>query len=63
MSTTIDKDMLKEALTRLSKEEPDFVEKMINDVLDNIKKNRKSRLEQIVKEDFEQYDDVFKALA
>lgn len=63
MSLAIDKDAIKEALNALIQEEPEYVEKLIQDVQIQLKSVRRTRLEQIVNEDFEQYDDVFKALA
>jgi CRP-like cAMP-binding protein len=63
MSVAIDKDILKEALRELIHEEPDFVEILIQDIQLQLKTARRTRLEQIINEDFDEYDEVFKALA
>ena len=44
-------------------EEPNFMNELIFELSEDLKKSKKNRLEQIVKEDFEEYDEVFKALA
>jgi hypothetical protein len=43
--------------------EPEFVSALILEVDANLKKSKKQRLTEIIKEDFEEYGEVFKALA
>ncbi len=63
MSTVLDKEVLKKSLVELAEKEPDYVQKLISEIDENLKTARRKRFEAIVKEDFEKYDDVFRALA
>lgn len=56
----IEKAALKEALKELIVEEPSFVEDLLEELATDLKKRR---LEEIINEDFREYDDVFKKLA
>ncbi len=62
MTAVIDKEMLKKALRELFVEEPNYVGELITE-LNTEQKSKKQRLSEIVKEDFKEYDSVFKALA
>ncbi len=62
MTAVIDKKILKEALRELFIEEPDYISELLTEV-NAEQKSKKQRLLEIVKEDFEEYDSVFKALA
>ena len=62
MTAIIDKKILKEALRELFIEEPNYMGKLLSEV-NAEQKSKKQRLLEIVKEDFEEYDSVFKALA
>ena len=55
MDATIDKEQLRNALNTLVVQEPDFVAQLMKDIND--------ALEQIVNEDFTEYEAVFRKLA
>lgn len=63
MTTVIDKQTLRKALIELAQNEPDYVQSLFLEINEDLKKARKQRLEEIIKEDFEEYGEVFKALA
>lgn len=63
MTQVIDRESLLVALRELVREDPNTFKSLINEADENIEKQRKERLEQIVNEDFAEYDDVFRALA
>jgi hypothetical protein len=69
MSTTVEKNqiidtqMLKDALFELMVNDPNFFSQLLEKAKENQENSHKKELEQIIKETFEEYDDVFKALA
>lgn len=63
MGATIDKEMLRKSLTQLVSTDPDFVGALLSEVNDLLKETKKQRLAKIIQEDFDEYGDVFKALA
>jgi len=63
MTAIIDKVLLRQSLKELMILEPEFVSELIQELEQDIKKTKRQRLEQIVNEDFKEYEDVFKALA
>jgi hypothetical protein len=63
MSAPIDKTLLKESLKELTILEPNFVKELIKELANDLVINRKNLLDQIINEDFEEYGEVFKALA
>lgn len=63
MEATIDKEQLRKALDTLVVQEPDFVKQLMNDINDALRQTKRQRLEQIVNEDFAEYDPVFRKLA
>ena len=63
MSVLIDKEALVQMLDVLTKQEPDYVENLVNDIQDKLKINRRKNIEHLIKETFDEYDEVFKALA
>ena len=70
MNAVLDKDMVKEALRELIHEEPETFKTMLKEILaemlqqdDTAKQTKRQRLEQIVNEDFAEYEAVFRALA
>jgi hypothetical protein len=63
MTTVADREKIRKSLKNLVLEEPHFMNDLISELSEDLKKSKKNRLEQIVKEDFEEYDEVFKALA
>ncbi len=63
MTTVLGKEVLKKSLIELAENEPDYVQALFLEVKEELNKARKQRLEEIVKEDFDEYGEVFKALA
>lgn len=69
-TTLIERENLKTALRELAQEEPDFLLELLEKAaidkqgMSPIQKaERRKRIEALVKEDFEKYGEVFKALA
>jgi inorganic pyrophosphatase/exopolyphosphatase len=63
MTAIIDKQLLRKSLIDLAKTEPDFIRELISEIDTDLKKSKRQRLEEIINEDFKEYEDVFKALA
>lgn len=63
MAAVLDKSMIEKALKELAIQEPEYVSDLIKQLGEDLKIARRKRLEEIVKEDFEEYGEVFKALA
>lgn len=63
MTAILDKELIRKSLIDLAMIEPEFVSALISEVDANLKKSKKQRLIEIIKEDFEEYGEVFKALA
>lgn len=63
MTAVLDREKIRKSLKNLVIEEPNFMNELISELSEDLKKSKKNRLKQIVKEDFEEYDEVFKALA
>ena len=63
MTAIIDKQLLRKSLIDLAATEPDFVRELISEIDIDLKKSKRQRLEEIINEDFKEYEDVFKALA
>lgn len=63
MTAILDKELIRKSLIDLAMVEPEFVSALILEVDANLKKSKKQRLTEIIKEDFEEYGEVFKALA
>ena len=63
MTTVSDREKIRKSLKNLVIEEPNFMNELISELSEDLKKSKKNRLKQIVKDDFEEYDEVFKALA
>ncbi len=63
MTVVLDKELFRKSLIGLDMVEPEFVGTLILEVDANLKKSKKQRLTEIIKEDFEEYGEVFKALA
>ncbi len=63
MTTTLDKSMIERTLRELAIQEPDYVSNLFKQIEEELKIAKKKKLEAIVKEDFEEYGEVFKALA
>jgi hypothetical protein len=63
MTAIIDKELLRKSLIDLAETEPDFVKELFLEINTDLQKSKRKRLEEIVNEDFNEYADVFKALA
>ncbi len=63
MTAVINKDSIRKLLKDLVIEEPAFVSELISEIDADLKSSKKKRLAEIVKEDFEEYGEVFRALA
>jgi hypothetical protein len=63
MTSVLDKSMIEKALKELAVQEPDYVSNLFKQIEGDLKIAKKKQLEAIVKEDFEEYGEVFKALA
>lgn len=63
MTAILDKELIRKSLIDLAMVEPEFVSALILEFDANLKKSKKQRLTEIVKEDFKEYGEVFKALA
>lgn len=63
MTAILDKELIRKSLIDLAMIEPEFVSALISEVDAKLKKSKKQRLAKIIKEDFEEYGEVFKALA
>ena len=63
MDSTIDKEQLRNVLNTLVVQEPDFVAQLMSDINDALQQTKRQRLEQIVNEDFTEYEAVFRKLA
>lgn len=63
MTTVLDREKIRKSLKNLVLEEPNFMNELISELSEDLKNAKKNRLEQIIREDFEEYDEVFKALA
>ncbi len=63
MEATLDKEQISKSLKQLAICEPDFVKGLLLEIADELKQMKRQRLEQIVNEDFAEYEAVFRALA
>ncbi|GAA4450147.1 hypothetical protein GCM10023189_10370 [Nibrella saemangeumensis] len=63
MSTGLDKELIRQSLKELANEDPAFVAALLAEVEEELKQHKKQRLEDIIREDFDEYGDVFRALA
>ncbi|MCU0470497.1 MAG: hypothetical protein MUF58_18055 [Arcicella sp.] len=63
MTTVADKERIRMSLKNLVLEEPNFIDDLVSELSEDLKKSKQNRLERIINEDFEEYKEVFKALA
>ena len=63
MTSVAEREELKKVILKLVETEPNFVEDLIIDASEKLRLAKKAKLEQIVNEDFKEYNEVFKALA
>lgn len=66
----VDKEVLKSVITEVLIENPKYFKEILSEILSensiiewNAKNERSSRLKEMIKEDFDKYEDVFKSLA
>jgi hypothetical protein len=63
MTAIIDKQLLRKSLIDLVATELYFVRELITEIDFDLKKSKRQCLEEIINEDFNEYGEVFKALA
>lgn len=63
MTATVDKETQRHSLKEFAMNEPDFVNSLIKEIEKDWKEAKTKKLKQIIKEDFEEYAELFKALA
>ncbi len=63
MATILDKEQISKSLKELAVSEPDFVKHLLLEVANDLKQSKRHRLEEIINEDFSEYEAVFRALA
>lgn len=63
MTTALDKAAFKRTLKELAQNETNELIEMLDEVKEDIEKFRRKQLENIVNEDFAEYESVFRALA
>ncbi len=61
--TVVEKENIRETIVELAKNDPHYLRRVLLEVKDDLKKAKRQRLEEIVSEDFEEYEEVFRALA
>ena len=63
MTAIVDKETLRHSLKEFAINEPDFVNSLIKEIEADWKKEDDKKFEEILKKNFEEYAEVFKALA
>ena len=63
MTLIADKEILNNSIKEMMEKDPNFVLDLFEGLEQKLENAKKERLSQIVDEDFEEYKDVFKALA
>jgi hypothetical protein len=63
MTTIADKEKIRKSLKNLVLEESNLMNDLTPKISEDLKKFEENRLEQIIKKNFEEYDEVFRALA
>jgi hypothetical protein len=63
MTTVADKERIRMSLKNLVLEEPNFINDLVSELSEDLKKSKQNHLERIINEDFEEYKEVFKTLA
>ena len=61
--TVVDKEQIRMSLREMAVSEPEFVNTLISEVADLMKETKRQKLERIVREDFAEYEAVFRKLA
>lgn len=65
-TSNIDRDQLKNVLKEILEENPNYFKKILAEILEEKKsrsEDRTAKIRGFIEEDFDKYDDVFKALA
>ncbi len=63
MEATIDKNVVKEALRELIREEPDTFKSMLREILTQPTNSTDDEFEQLIQQNFQRFDATFRALA
>jgi ribosomal protein L20 len=63
MGSILDKDLIRKALIEYTVSDPEYISSLLEDIKQQIAEINRKKLENIVNEDFTEYDSVFKALA
>lgn len=64
MTAVLDKDIIKQALRELIQEEPELFKKMwVETVVEEAKTYQETDFEELIRKNFNRYEETFKALA
>jgi hypothetical protein len=63
MTAIIDKETLRHSLKQFAINEPDFVNNLIKEIEHDLESENDKKFEKILNKNFEEYAEVFKALA
>ncbi len=63
MTAIIDKETLRHSLKEFAVNEPDFVDDLIKEIKQELEEEEDRKFDEILKKNFEEYAEVFKALA
>jgi predicted RNase H-like nuclease (RuvC/YqgF family) len=63
MTAIIDKEILRHSLKQFAINEPDFVNNLIKEIEHDLESENDKKFEEILNKNFEEYAEVFKALA
>lgn len=63
MTTVLDKEVLKEALWHLIREEPATIKSMLKEILAEDAPEKDAEFDRLLRKNFERFDETFRALA
>lgn len=63
VTETIEKQAIRNAISEFSKTDPEFLAILLEDIKIQMAENRRKQIENVINEDFVEYESVFKALA
>ena len=63
MTAIVDKETLRHSLKQFAVNEPDFVDDLIKEIKQELEEEEDRKFDEILKKNFEEYAEVFKALA
>ncbi len=63
MEAIIDKELIRKSVKEMAVSEPEFIRALMTEVAEVLEETKRQKLERIVKEDFAEYEDVFRKLA